>query len=112
MLTSPRTLERRLGMLISNDDLRSINEGRWEERWLWLLGPWELIVLCRCLSRDLAEARDRINQNPSNVTVQSPTLSRAWFAFLRRLTPPDGGEQRMLGAAPVLRLSQEIADHR
>ena len=52
------------------------------------------------------------NRTWLDVTVQSPTLSRAWFAFLRRLTPPDGGEQRMLGAAPVLRLSQEIADHR
>ena len=60
-------------MLISNDDLRLINEGRW----LWLLGPWQLVELCRCLGRDLAEARDFNNQNPSN-SSRPPSSRPPW----------------------------------
>jgi hypothetical protein len=60
-------------MLISNDDLRSLNEGRL----LLLPGRWELFQLRRCLCRDLAEALDIINQNPRN-SSRPPSSRPPW----------------------------------
>ena len=82
-------------MLISNDDLRSINEGRW----LWLLGPWELIELCRSLGRDLAEARDRINQNPRN-SSRPPSSRPTWEnASAEQPEPAEAAEPEQAQAA-------------
>ena len=71
-MKSPQTLEQLLRMLVSDQDLRKL-----DDQHLDALGVEELRALSKRLCRDLKEARDRMNQNPAN-SSRLPSSQAPW----------------------------------
>jgi hypothetical protein len=71
-MTSTNDLERLHSMLVSDGDLRKLDDAR-----LKALSHEQLLELSMQLSRDLKEARDRLNQNPDN-SSRPPSAQAPW----------------------------------
>ena len=71
-MTSTNDLERLHSMLVSDGDLRKLDDAR-----LKALSHEQLLELSMQLSRDLKEARDRLNQNPNN-SSRPPSAQAPW----------------------------------
>ena len=71
-MKSANDLEQLLAMLVSDDDLRKLDDAH-----LKGLSHEQLLELSRQVVRDLKDARDRLNQNPDN-SSRPPSTQVPW----------------------------------
>jgi hypothetical protein len=71
-MKSANDLEQLLAMLVSDDDLRKLDDAQ-----LKGLSHEQLLELSRQVVRDLKDARDRLNQNPDN-SSRPPSTQVPW----------------------------------
>ena len=71
-MTSTNDPKRLHSMLVSDGDLRKLDDAH-----LKALSHEQLLELSMQLSRDLKEARDRLNQNPDN-SSRPPSAQAPW----------------------------------
>ena len=94
-------LEQLLRMLVSDDDLRKLDDERLEA-----LSLEQLQALSKQLCRDLKEARDRMNQNPGN-SSRPPSTQAPWESWgvsagekSKGETPNTGGDDHGTDVEP------------